>query len=154
MRVARLRKKWGTGATFFKFKASCLYHIATLPDQILDTLTPDTLLTDPETNEQKPLKDMKKLELDRALDALEGRYGVRTPKSMVQRLKAKTKEEFAEQFSRKIEALIQEARLIAKFDGKLRQFSKEKNLNLHEKLRVALLKWPAWATRSKALVNP
>ncbi len=193
MRVARLASEKPKRFGFLvKLHITCLYRIASLPDEILDRLTPDTLLTDPKTGEQKPLKDMAGRPLDRALDALQGRYGVRTAKSMSQRLRAieeetgeistqsekiptewedyrkgmaqklgfaspdgqinaKTKEEFAGQFNRKIEELTVLAAEIKKYTGKLKPESKERNASSIENLRVALLKWPAWAKPRKNL---
>lgn len=191
MRLARFAAKKSSAALFTSTKLSSLYHISSRPDEIVGKLAPDTFLTDPKTGKQKPLMEMSERALDRALDALEGRYGILTPKAMLQRLEAidqkveeistqsqklpatkwenfkreiaeklglgstdgkitaKTKEEFAEQFNRKLQALTQEARRIDRFDGRLGSSSKEKNLSDHEVLRVVLLKWPAWAKAKK-----
>jgi len=73
MGVARFAKKFRNVAEFFELDPSVLYRIAALPDEIAATLTPDTMLTDPKTGLKTPLKEMSARDLDRALDALEGR---------------------------------------------------------------------------------
>ncbi len=89
MRVSRLVKKSITGDAFFDVKLSCLYHVVAMPDEILEKLTPDTSLFDPKTKEQKPLKEMSKNALKRALNYLEhGENQGRTPESMQKRLPA------------------------------------------------------------------
>ena len=50
-----------------------LYRLAALPDDTAAKLTPDTLLTDPQTGRSAPLKTLSARSLDRALDALEGK---------------------------------------------------------------------------------
>ena len=73
MRVARFAEKNRNVSVFFGLDPSLLYRLAGLPDAIATTLTPDTLLTDPRTGRQTALSQMSARELDRALDALEGK---------------------------------------------------------------------------------
>ena len=42
----------------FDLDSTVLYRLAALPDGVAAALTPDTLLTDPRTGRQVPLKDM------------------------------------------------------------------------------------------------
>lgn len=90
MRVARMRKILENAfSKFLEIKMRCLYSISSLPDKLLKKLTPDTLLWDPDTEKEKPLKDMNKEELDRALGYLQyNKYEPRTPESIKKRLKA------------------------------------------------------------------
>jgi len=97
MSVARFAQKNGSASVFFGLDPTVLYRLAALPDQIAATLTPDTLLTDPQTGQQVPLKDMSTRSLDRALDALEGKTPPENPKppSGDVTLTGKTREDFA-----------------------------------------------------------
>jgi hypothetical protein len=65
MSVAGFAKNVKTFLHFSELDPSVLYRLAALPDEIAATLTPDTLLTDPRTGKQTPLKDMSARELDR-----------------------------------------------------------------------------------------
>jgi REP element-mobilizing transposase RayT len=76
----RIAQKNGSACVFFELEPTVLYRLAALPDEIADTLTPDTLLTDPLTGRQVPLKDLSTRALDRALDALEGKKDPDKPK--------------------------------------------------------------------------
>ncbi|MEI8141148.1 MAG: hypothetical protein WCI03_14945 [bacterium] len=80
MRVARFAEKNRNVSVFLGLDPSLLYRIAGLPDAIATPLTPDTLLTDPRTGRQTALSQMSARELDRALDALEGKTVPQNPK--------------------------------------------------------------------------
>ena len=97
MRVARFAKKFVSAYEFFDLEPTVLYRIAALPDPIAATLTPDTLLTDPRTGRQVPLKDLSTRSLDRALDALEGKKDPdqSKPASVDVTFKGATREEYA-----------------------------------------------------------
>jgi len=97
MRVARFAKKFVSAYEFFDLDPTVLYRIAALPDPIAATLTPDTLLTDPRTGRQVPLKDLSTRSLDRALDALEGKKDPDKPKpaSVDVTFRGATREEYA-----------------------------------------------------------
>jgi hypothetical protein len=49
MRVTRFGEKNRSAAVFFEMDPTVLYRLATLPDEIAATLTPDALPTDPRT---------------------------------------------------------------------------------------------------------
>jgi hypothetical protein len=58
MSVARFVEKNESAFVFFDAEPTILYRMAALPDKTAATLKLDTLLTDPKTGRQKPLKDM------------------------------------------------------------------------------------------------
>ncbi len=97
MEVARFSEKIDSAVVFFELESTILYRLAAVPDALAATLTPDTLLTDPKTGRQTPLKEMSTRELDRALDALEERaVPVRNvPAAGGVTLTGATREEFA-----------------------------------------------------------
>jgi hypothetical protein len=119
-----------------------------LPDEIAATLTPDTLLTDPQTGRQVPLKDLSTRSLDRALDALEGRTPPEKPKPPAGNvtLSGKTREEFAADALRIMGRLSDQMTEIRGRKGSLAGASKQRVLESIEHLRGIVLKWPAWAT--------
>jgi hypothetical protein len=59
--VARFAKKFTNVCDFFALDPSQLYRLAALPDAIVATLTPDTLLTDPRTGKQRVLESIERL---------------------------------------------------------------------------------------------
>ena len=148
IQVARFAGKFRSAAEFFEQDPTVLYRIAALPDAIAATLTPDTLLTDPRTGRQTPLKDMSTRELDRALDALEGRPAPERPKrpSADLALTGETREEYAADAQRIMGLLSDQLAVIRKRKGTLTGDSKERVLEAIERLRGIVLKWPAWAT--------
>ena len=147
MRVARFAKKFVSAYEFFDLDPTVLYRLAALPDEIAATLTPDTLLTDPKTGRQTPLKDMNTRELDRALDALEGRTAPQRPKrpSGDVTLSGDTREEFATDALRIVGRLSDQMTEIRGRKGSLTGDSKQRVLAAIESLRRIVLKWPAWA---------
>jgi len=148
MRVARFAKKFRSASEFFNLDPTIIYRIAALPDKIAANLTPDTLLADPRTGQQKPLKEMSARELDRALDALEGRT-VSTkkskPTSEAVALTGTTREEFAADALRIMGRLSDQMTEIRGRKGSLTGDSKQRVLAAIESLRRIVLKWPAWA---------
>jgi len=150
MDVARLAKNRKTFSDFSDLEPSVLYRIAALPDAIAATLTPDTLLTDPKTGKQRPLKDMSARELDRALDALAGRPAPAKPKPAPGNvvLSGATREEFAADTLRIMGVLSEQITGIRGRKGALTGGSKQRVLAAIESLRRIVLKWPAWATPS------
>jgi hypothetical protein len=118
-----------------------------LPDEIAATLRPDTLLTDPQTGRQTPLKEMSARELDRALDALEGRGSPDKPRpsSVDVKLTGVTREEFAASTLRIMGKLSDQLDDIRGRKGSLTGDSKQRVLTAIESLRRIVLKWPAWA---------
>jgi hypothetical protein len=150
MLVARFSKKFDSAVEFFDLDPTVLYRIAALPDAIAATLTPDTPLTDPKTGRQTPLKDMSTRELDRALDALEGKAAPTQPKAPPGdvTLTGTTREEFAADALRIMGRLSEEMPDIRGRKGSLTGDSKQRVLAAIESLRRIVLKWPAWATPS------
>jgi len=148
MGVARFAEKFRNVAEFFELDPSVLYRIAALPDEIAATLTPDTLLTDPRTGGQVALKDMSARQLDRALDALEGRPAPERPErpSADLALTGETREAFAADAHRIMGLLSDQLAEIRKRKGSLTGVSKQRVLEAIERLRGIVLKWPAWAT--------
>ena len=148
MRVARFAKKIVSAYDFFDLDPSVLYRLAALPDELAATLTPDTLLTDPRTGRQVPLKDLSTRALDRALDALEGKTPPENPKppSGDVTLTGKTREEFAADALRIMGRLSAQMPEILGRKGSLTGDSKQRVLEAIERLRRIVLKWPAWAT--------
>ena len=148
MRVAQFAKKIANACDFFDLDPTVLYRLAALPDDIAATLTPDTLLTDPRTGRQTPLKDMSARELDRALDALEGKTPPEKPNppSGDVTLTGKTREEFAADALRIMGRLSDQMTEIRGRKGSLTGDSKQRVLAVVESLRRIVLKWPAWAT--------
>ena len=55
MSVARFAERTKALSFFLAMEPTVLYRLAALPDEITATLTPDTLLTDPQTGRQTPL---------------------------------------------------------------------------------------------------
>ena len=147
MRVARFAEKNRNVSVFFGLEPSALYRLAASPYKIIATLTPDTLLTDPRTGKQTPLKEMSARELDRALDALEGKRGPNkpTPVSGGIVLAGTTREEAASDARRLIGLLGDQMADIRKRKGSLTGASKQQVLEAVEHLRGIVLKWPAWA---------
>jgi hypothetical protein len=147
MSVARFAKKTKALSFFLALDRTVLYRIAALPDDIVATLTPDTLLTDPRTGRQTPLKEMSTRELDRALDALEGKLPHEDPKppSGGVTLTGKTREEFAAGTLRVLDRLTDLTPEIRGKKGWLTGVSKQRVLAAIENLRRVVLKWPAWA---------
>ncbi len=135
-------------SSFIDLDPTVLYRIAALPDQIAATLTPDTLLTDPRTGRQTPLKDMSTREWDRALDALEGNKDPDKPKpaSVDVTFKSATREEYAADALKAMELLVGRVADIRGRKGRLTGDSKQNVLAAIERLRRTVLKWPAWAT--------
>ena len=148
MQVARFAEKNRSAAVFFEMDPTVLYRIAALPDEIAATLTPDTLLTDPRTGRQVPLKDMSARSLDRALDALEGKTPPEKPKppSGDVTLTGETREAFAADALRVMGRLSDQMTDIRGRKGSLTGDSKQRVLAAIESLRRIVLKWPAWAT--------
>jgi Protein of unknown function (DUF3102) len=157
MRVARFAEKNRNVSVFFDSDPSVLYRLAALPDASAAKLAPDTLLTDPKTGRQKTLKDMSYRELDRALDALEGRSASEKPKRSSGEvgevtLSGATREEFAADALRIMGRLSEQMTDIKGRKGSLTGDSKQRVLAAIESLRRIVLKWPAWAvpaTRKK-----
>jgi hypothetical protein len=141
-------KKTKALSFFLALDPTVLYQIAALPDEIAATLTPDTLLTDPRTGRQVPLKDMSARSLDRALDALEGKTPPAKPKppSGDVTLTGKTREEFAAAALRIMDRMTDQIPDIRSRKGSLTGESKQRVLAAIESLRRIVLKWPAWAT--------
>jgi hypothetical protein len=148
MEVARFREKTISADRFFDLDPTVLYRVAALPDEIAATLTPDTLLTDPRTGKQTPLKEMNTRELDRALDALEGKKSPEKPKqpSGDVTVTGKTRQEFAADTLRIMGLLSDQVAGIRSRKGSLTGDSKQRVLAAIEGLRRMVLKWPAWAT--------
>lgn len=72
IRIWDLKKRLGRQfSKFVSIGVECLSRLSVMPDDWLSTLTPNTTLTDPKTNETKPIIDMSSRELDRALDAVQ-----------------------------------------------------------------------------------
>lgn len=154
MRVARFAEKNRNVSFFFELDPSVLYRLAALPDGIIATLTPDMLLTDPQTGRQVPLKDMSARELDRALDALEGRKDPEKPKPEPETVditfRGATREEYAADVRNAMELLAGRVDDIRGRKGRLTGKSKQDVLASIERLRRTVLKWPAWATPADA----
>jgi hypothetical protein len=150
MQVARFAEKFRSAAEFFSLEPTILYRLVALPDAIAATLTPDTPLTDPKTGRQTPLKDMSTRELDRALDALEGKAAPTQPKAPPGdvTLTGTTREEFAADALRIMGRLSAQMPDIRGRKGSLTGDSKQRVLAAIESLRRIVLKWPAWATPS------
>ena len=55
MSVARFAERTKALSFFLAMEPTVLYRLTALPDEITATLTPDTLLTDPQTGRQTPL---------------------------------------------------------------------------------------------------
>jgi hypothetical protein len=151
MEIARFTKKSINVDRFFDLDPSILYRLAALPDAIAASLSPDTLLTDPRTGKQTPLKEMSAREVDRALDALEGKRPVPTkptPKapSPSATLQGETREEYATDTLRLIGELSAQLPAIKGRKGSLTGASKQSVLHAIEQMRGIVLKWPAWAT--------
>ena len=129
-----------------------LYRLAALPEEIAATLTPDTLLTDPRTGRQVPLKDLSTRALDRALDALEGKPDPDKPKpaSVDVTFRGATREEYAADVLKAIDLLAGRLTDIRGRKGRLTGDSKQDVLAAIERLRRTVLKWPAWATPAVA----
>ncbi len=132
-----------------------LYRLAALPDEMVAPLTPDTLLTDPHTGRQSALKEMSSRELDRALDALEGKGSTARPKALVAKvtLNGDTREAFAADTVRIMTQLSEQMAEIRGRKGALTGDTKQQVLAAIESLRRVVLKWPAWAnpdTRRKS----
>jgi hypothetical protein len=154
MSVARFAEKNESAFVFFDEDPTVLYRMAALPDETAAKLTPDTLLTDPKTGRQKTLKDMTSRELDRALDALEGRTAPEKPKRLSGdvTLSGDTREAFAADALRIMDRLSEQMTEIRSVKGSLTGDSKQRVLAAIERLRRIVLKWPAWAvpaTRKK-----
>jgi len=152
MRVARFAQKNRSAYEFFDLDPTVLYRIAALPDPIAATLTHDTLLTDPRTGRQVPLKDLSTRSLDRALDALEGKKDPDKPKpaSVDVTFRGATREEFAADALRVMGQLSDQLAVIRGRKGSLTGDSKQHVLDAIERLRRIVLKWPAWATPAVA----
>jgi len=148
MSVARFAKKNGSASVFFELDPTVLYRLAALSDAIAATLTPDTLLTDPKTGRQTALRQMSARELDRALDALEGKTIPQKPKpaSVGVALAGETREDAAADAQRIMGLLADQLADIRKRKGSLTGASKQHVLEAIEHLRGIVLKWPAWAT--------
>ena len=123
-----------------------------MPDEIAATLTPDTLLTDPRTGRQVPLKDLSTRSLDRALDALEGKKDPDKPKpaSVDVTFRGATREEYAADVLKAMDLLAGRLADIRGRKGRLTGGSKQDVLAAIERLRRTVLKWPAWATPAVA----
>jgi hypothetical protein len=153
MRVACFTKKIANACDFFAMEPSILYRLAALPDDTAAKLTPDTLLTDPQTGRSAPLKTLSARSLDRALDALEGKaVPPRKPKaaSVDVALSGDTREAVAADARRIMGQLANELSDIRSHKGSLTGASKQQVLNAIEQLRNIVLKWPAWATPANA----
>jgi hypothetical protein len=150
MRVARFSEKNRNVAVFFERDPSVLYRIAALPDELVAPLTPDTLLTDPRTGRQTPLKDMSARALDRALDAIEGKspspLAKQTAAPVDVTLIGETREAYAADALRIMGRLSDQMPEIRGRKGSLTGDSKQRVLDAIERLRRTVLKWPAWAT--------
>ncbi len=148
MRVARFAKKIVNVYDFFELDPSVLYRLAALPDELAATLTPETLLTDPRTGRHTPLKDMSARELDRALDALEGKTAPDKPKpaSVDVTFRGATREEYAADVLKAMDLLADRVPDIRGRKGRLTGDSKQRVLAAIERLRRTVLQWPAWAT--------
>lgn len=111
-------------------------------------LTPDTLLTDPRTGAQKTLKQMSSRELDRALDAIEGRNAPAQPKPPAAKvlLAGATRAAFASETVRVMTQLSEQMAGIRARKGALTGEAKQQVLEAIESLRRVVLKWPAWAS--------
>lgn len=152
MRVACFTKKIVNVCDFFALEPSSLYRLAALPDDIASKLTPDTLLTDPKTGRSAPLKTLSARELDRALDALEGKpVPPVKPKaaSTGRTLSGDTREAVAADAQRIMGQLASELSEIRSHKGSLTGTSKQQVLDAIDHLRSIVLKWPAWATPAK-----
>lgn len=152
MSVARLAGKNGNVFVFSGIDPSMLYRLAALPEAIAATLTPESLLTDPRTGKQIPLKDMSARELDRALDALDGKKAPQKPKPAAAvdlALAGITREEFAADTLRIVTGLTVQVADIRGRKGSLAGASKQQVLEAIEHLRGIVLKWPAWAKPKK-----
>jgi hypothetical protein len=148
MQVARFGTSFDNACAFFDLDPSVLYRLAALPDELVATLTPDTLLTDPRTGRQAPLREMTARELDRALDALEGKPTPDQPKprSADVRLDGATREQYAADVLNAMDLLAGRLADIRGRKGRLTGESKQDVLGALERVRRAVLKWPAWAT--------
>ena len=148
MSVARFAGKNENVFVFSGLDPAALYRLAALPDEKAATLTPDTLLTDPRTGRQTALSQMSARELDRALDALEGKSIPQNPKpaSTGVALAGVTREDAAADAQRIMGLLADQLADIRKRKGSLTGASKQQVLEAIEHLRGIVLKWPAWAT--------
>jgi len=152
MSVARFAEKTKALSFFLELEPTVLYRLAALPDEIAATLTPDTLLTDPRTGRQVPLKDLSTRSLDRALDALEGKKDPDKPKpaSVDVTFRGATREEYAADVLNAMDLLAGRLADIRGRKGRLTGDSKQDVLAAIERLRRTVLKWPAWATPAVA----
>ncbi|MBA4389070.1 MAG: hypothetical protein C0404_13900 [Verrucomicrobia bacterium] len=109
-------------------------------------------MTDPRTGRQVPLKDMSARELDRALDALEGKKDPEKPKpeSVDITFRGATREEYAADVLKAMDLLAGRLPDIRGRKGRLTGKSKQGVLASIERLRRTVLKWPAWATPTVA----
>ncbi|MEI8122554.1 MAG: hypothetical protein WCI20_10915 [bacterium] len=148
MSVARFAGKNENVFVISGLDPAALYRLAALPDEKAATLTPDTLLTDPRTGRQTALSQMSARELDRALDALEGKSIPQNPKpaSTGVALAGVTREDAAADAQRIMGLLADQLADIRKRKGSLTGASKQQVLEAIEHLRGIVLKWPAWAT--------
>ncbi|MEK7994560.1 MAG: DUF3102 domain-containing protein [Planctomycetota bacterium] len=148
MAVARLGEKTKALSFFVTLEPTVLYRIAALPDDIVATLTPDTLLTDPRTGRQTALREMSTRTLDRSLDALEGKTAPQKPKPVSTDvvLSGQTREAFAADAQRIMGQLSSRLTEIRGRKGSLTGTSKQRVLEAIENLRRIVLKWPAWAS--------
>ena len=151
MQVARFSKKFDNAVEFFDLGSTVLYRLAALSDEIAATLTPDTLLTDPQTGRQTPLKDMSFRALDRALDALEGKTDPEKPKPppVDFTFKGATREEYAAGVLKAMDLLAGRLTDIRGRKGQLTGDAKQDVLAAIERVRRTVLKWPAWAAPKK-----
>jgi hypothetical protein len=147
MSVARWAKKTKAFSFFSGLEPTVLYRLAALPEELVATLTPDTLLTDPRTGRQTALSQMSARSLDRALDALEGKSVPQKPKdaSVDVLLSGETREDVAAAAERVMGRLSEELEEIRSRKGTLTGDSKQRVLEAIEHLRGIVLKWPAWA---------
>jgi hypothetical protein len=148
MAVARLCEKTKALPFFLTLAPTVLYRIAALPDDIIASLSPDTLLTDPRTGRQTALQEMSTRTLDRALDALEGKTAPETPRPVSTDvvLSGETREAFASDAQRLMGQLSSRLTEIRGRKGALTGTSKQRVLEAIENLRRIVLKWPAWAS--------
>lgn len=148
MNVARFAEKTKALSFFMELEPTVLYRLAALPDEMAAALTPDTLLTDPRTGRQVPLKELSTRSLDRALDALEGKTAPQKPKpaSVDVMLSGETREAVAADAQRIMGQLSDQLAEIRRRKGTLTGDSKQRVLEAIERLRGIVLKWPAWAT--------
>ena len=148
MRFARFAEKNRSASVFFGLDPTVLYRLAALPDELAAGLTPDTLLTDPQTGRQTALSQMSARALDRALDALEGKTAPKKPKpaSVDVMLSGETREDVAADAQRIMGRLSDQLAEIRQRKGTLTGDSKQRVLEAIERLRGIVLKWPAWAT--------